>query len=69
LHPVTDVACWLTGISKRARDFHIDGQNINVSLRSLAVKIIAKTRRERGKQQLASVHAGAAPSALWSNSD
>jgi hypothetical protein len=69
LYAVADVACWFAGISERARHFAPHVLNSDVAFQRLTIKIVAKTCRESRKQQLASVDAGAAPSALWGYPD
>jgi len=50
LYAVTDVACWLAGVTERARYFHFDILNIDPALGHLSVKIVAKARRQSRKQ-------------------
>jgi hypothetical protein len=55
LHAVTDVACWLAGVSEFARHFHLYILNINAALRRLAINIVAKACGESSEQQLTAI--------------
>ncbi len=44
LDAITDVTCWLAGITERASYFHFDILNVNAALRCLSVKIVAIAR-------------------------
>ena len=50
LNAVTDVVCWLAGISECARHFHLDALNLNAALPRLTIKVVTKACGESGEQ-------------------
>jgi hypothetical protein len=50
LHTVTDVACWLAGVSECACDFDFYVLNSNAALRRLPIKVVTKACGKSGEQ-------------------